>query len=249
MSIGLIQPDWPAPANIGAVITTRNGGVSQPPFDSANLGDHVGDKAEDVQQNRANLEQQLSLARAPRWLEQVHGTEIVDAAVSGVNRADGSYSRESGRVCVVMTADCLPVLLCNSAGTQVAAVHAGWRGLAGGILRRAIELFANQPGELLTYLGPCIGPQAFEVGREVREAFIDGALSSAHQLQIESCFAATEEGKYLADLAGLARAELTLLAGAPVYGGGYCTYTDKARFYSYRRDQRTGRNASLIWLR
>jgi len=237
-----LQADWPAPANVRTLVTTRQGGLSRQPFDSFNLGSHVGDDADAVAANRALLRQQLPAE--PAWLYQVHGTQVVNAAqVSDTPQdADASFSNQPDTVCVVMTADCLPVLLCNDAGTVVAAAHAGWRGLCSGVLEASVAATGVDPSSLMAWLGPAIGPDAFEVGAEVRSAFM--ALDPA----AEQAFTAIGEGKYLADLYLLARQRLTAQGVTRVYGGDFCTVIDRARFYSYRRDGITGRMASLIWL-
>lgn len=197
----LIRADWQAPAHIHALTTTRQDGVSAAPFDSFNLGLHVGDDPGAVQHNRQLLALALGLKQSPQWLSQVHGVQIVEARPDGVVRqADGCWSRMPGQACAVLTADCLPVLICNRSGTQVAAAHAGWRGLAGGVLEAALAQFED-PAELLVWLGPAIGPLAFEVGAEVRERFMD-ALPAAEQAFVPS---PTGAGKWLADLYQLAR--------------------------------------------
>lgn len=241
MSKSFITPDWPAPANVRALITTRQGGISALPYASFNLGDHVGDDPQSVAQNRADLT--ACLPAEPAWLAQVHGTVVLDAAnVIGAPQADASVARLPGVVSVVMTADCLPVLLCDRAGTVVAAAHAGWRGLLDGVLERTVEAMAPASG-LMAYLGPAIGPTAFEVGDEVRRAFV------AHSAQAAAAFRpGANAGKWLADLYLLARQRLQLAGVDAVYGGQDCTYSDAERFFSYRRDGVTGRMASLIWL-
>jgi len=252
MPIDVITPQWPAPANVAAAITLRTGGCSREPFEHSNLALHVEDNPEDVLVNRESLVQSLELPAQPLWLEQCHGTDLAYAPeATGTPRADGSYSDQTGVVCSVLTADCLPVLLCDRAGSQVAAVHAGWRGLCGGILRKTVTTFKQAPEQLLAYLGPAIGPQVFEVGGEVLQAFLDNAQNRHHQQAIEAAFTLqrSKTDKYLADLYALARAELAASGVTRVYGGEYCTYSDPQRFYSYRREPVTGRNASLIWLR
>ena len=242
MSKSFITPDWPAPANVRALITTRVGGVSTAPYASFNLGDHVGDDPQHVAQNRANLTARLPAQ--PAWLTQVHGTTVLDAAaVSGAPQADASVARQPGVVSVVMTADCLPVLLCDRTGTVVAAAHAGWRGLLDGVLECTVEAMAKPGAELLAYLGPAIGPTAFEVGDEVRQAFV------AHDAYAAEAFVpSAHAGKWLADLYLLARQRLQGVGVDAVYGGDDCTYSHAERFFSYRRDGITGRMASLIWL-
>ncbi len=240
----LIIPDWPAPAWIKAVSTTRMGGVSQAPWDTLNLGSHVGDSTEDVNRNRAILCERLGIDIASvGWLNQVHGTDVVDLPAAGLVRADASTTWSRGNVCAVLTADCLPVLFCDPATGQVAAAHAGWRGLADGVLEQVVARFGN-PAGILAWLGPAIGPDRFEVGPEVREAFLlDDPLAA-------DAFAASpsREGHYLADIYQLARQRLATAGVLQVYGGEFCTVTDQQRFFSYRRDGQTGRMASLIYM-
>ncbi|MEQ4451049.1 purine nucleoside phosphorylase YfiH [Kosakonia sp. YIM B13605] len=239
----LILPDWPLPNGVAACSSTRVGGVSLPPYDSLNLGAHCGDNAEHVEENRARVFAAGGLPSKPVWLEQVHGTDVL--ALSGgpyvSKRADASYSNTPGTVCAVMTADCLPVLFCNQSGTEVAAAHAGWRGLCAGVLEQTVACFADKPGNLLAWLGPAIGPQAFEVGAEVREAFL------ARDPLADSAFLPHGK-KYFADIYQLARQRLASLGVHHVFGGDRCTFSDKDNFFSYRRDKTTGRMASFIWL-
>ncbi|WP_339481657.1 peptidoglycan editing factor PgeF [Pseudomonas sp. RL_5y_Pfl2_73] len=233
-------PDWPASARVKACVTTRAGGVSLAPFDSLNLGDHVGDDPTAVAENRRRLTDQFAIT--PAWLQQVHGIAVVEADPSQVATADASWTDTPGIACTAMTADCLPVLFCNRAGTRVAAAHAGWRGLANGVLEATLDSFAVPADEILAWLGPAIGPQAFEVGPEVREAFI------VQLPQAAQAFAASRNtGKFLADIYALARLRLAARGVTAVYGGGLCTVTDP-RFFSFRRNPRTGRFASLIWI-
>ncbi|WEJ73191.1 peptidoglycan editing factor PgeF [Pseudomonas sp. PSE14] len=236
-----LTPDWPAPANVRACVTTRAGGVSAEPFDSFNLGDHVGDEPAAVAENRRRLTSALGCQ--PAWLSQVHGIEVVEADPSVVATADASWSAQPGIACTIMTADCLPALFCDRAGTRVAAAHAGWRGLAGGVLEATVDALGVAPGELLVWLGPSIGPQAFEVGAEVRDAFLKD-----HAEAERAFLPSANAGKYMADIYELARIRLAAKGVTAVYGGGLCTFTDTERFYSYRRSSRTGRLASLIWL-
>ncbi len=240
---GWLTADWPAPPGVRAITTLRGGGSSGPPYDSFNLADHVGDRPQAVAQNRAYLGAALGLPAQPVWLRQVHGTRVVHAAAAAAgSTADGSYADAAGLVCAVLTADCLPVLLCDSAGKRVAALHAGWRGLAAGILESGIEAMGLAPETLMAWLGPAIGPSAFEVGPEVREA-LAGDDPVARTL-----FSAGRDDRFFADLCGLARLRLQRAGVSRVYGGGLCTASDPARFYSYRRDGECGRMASLIWL-
>jgi polyphenol oxidase len=238
-----ITPDWPAPANVRVAVTTRTGGASHAPYDTFNLATHVGDDPAAVRENRTRLRTALALPAEPVWLKQVHGVAVVDAAQGGVEpEADGAFATQSGAVCAVLTADCLPVLLCNRVGTKVAALHAGWRGLAGGVIEAGVEALSVPGGELLAWLGPAIGPGAFEVGPEVRTAFIQ------HDAQAAQAFRVAREDKYLADIYLLARLRLQRLGVAAVHGGGFSTVAERSRFFSYRRDGATGRMASLIWL-
>lgn len=235
-----LAPDWPAPANVGALVTTRAGGVSAAPYDGFNLATHVGDAAAAVAENRARLRRRLPAE--PCWLEQVHGIAVADAdRAAGVPQADAAVAREAGTVCAVLTADCLPVLFCDDRGSVVAAAHGGWRGLAAGVLEATVVRMGVPPSSVLAWLGPAIGPAHFEVGGEVREAFLraDPAAGIAF-------VSAAQPGKWIADLFALARQRLMRAGVARVYGGGRCTYADES-FYSYRRDGVTGRFASLVW--
>ncbi|MFI8744890.1 peptidoglycan editing factor PgeF [Pseudomonas sp. NPDC077186] len=235
-----LTPDWPAPARVRACVTTRSGGVSAAPFDSLNLGEHVDDDPAAVAKNRQRLLSQLGCQ--PAWLRQVHGIEVVAADPARVAEADASWSSTPGIACSAMTADCLPALFCDRAGTRVAAAHAGWRGLAGGVLEATVQALGVAPEELLVWLGPAIGPAAFEVGAEVREVFL-----RQHGEADAAFVPGANAGKYLADIYQLARIRLAAIGVTAVSGGGLCTYSDP-RFYSYRRSPRTGRFASLIWL-
>lgn len=238
-----LVPDWPAPANVHAFMTTRAGGVSAGGFAKFNLAAHVGDDARAVAENRRRL--RTFLPAEPFWLEQVHGARVVEAAAhaSAPLQADASVARAPGRVCAVLTADCLPALFCDRAGTVVAAAHAGWRGLAAGVLEATVAAMRVPPETILVWLGAAIGPQRFEVGGEVRAAFC--ASNSACASAFETLPAA---GKWRADLYALARLRLARVGVHAVYGGGFCTYTDEKRFYSHRRGAPTGRMASLVWL-
>ncbi|WP_220767876.1 peptidoglycan editing factor PgeF [Shewanella sp. MBTL60-007] len=237
---------WFIPSGVNLAFSTREGGCSLPPFASLNLGLHVGDDPQKVLANRQLIEQQLSLPATPAWLEQIHSIDVIDADNSRVHHADGSYTRRSDQVCVVMTADCLPVLLCDENGTEVAAVHAGWRGLCDGIIEAAIDKFAHQPTELVAYLGPAIGPGKFEVGAEVKAQF------EAKHPQVARFFTphtdANGQVKFLADIQGLAEFRLALLGVNRVFKDQRCTVSDESNFFSYRRDGVTGRMASFIWL-
>jgi len=249
--IDFLLPDWSnAPAKVGALSTLRSGGVSRAPYDDGrgggglNLGLHVGDDVVAVRQNRALL--QAHLPGAPVWLEQVHGTNVVDAAVvTGLPRADASVTDRPGVVCAVMTADCLPVLFCDVAGRVVGAAHAGWRGLAGGVLEATIARMREAGAkEIMAWLGPAIGPLKFEVGSDVRDAFVTGdAQAAAGFIAVPA-----QPEKYLADIYLLTRQRLTAIGGVQCHGGHYCSVTETDRFYSFRRDRVTGRMASMIWI-
>ncbi|WP_237068705.1 peptidoglycan editing factor PgeF [Microbulbifer guangxiensis] len=244
-------PDWPAPAAVRAAVTLRSGGHSEGAYSSFNLGNHVGDDEIAVSANRRQLQQELQLPAEPQWLEQIHSDRVVEAHHDGVVRtADASFTGSPGVVCAVLTADCLPVLLCDRQGTRVAAVHAGWRGLAGGVIRNAVEALDCAPEDLLAWLGPAIGPNAFETGVDVLEAFFESAQSADHAEKMAQCFRPHSKKPlhFLADIYGLGRAELESLGVSAIYGGDRCTVTDAESFFSYRRDKTTGRMASLIWL-
>lgn len=241
--LGWLVPEWPAPSAVRACVTTRAGGVSEGPYASLNLAEHVGDVPDHVAENRRRLIAALHLPAMPLWLGQVHGTAAVNAVTAKPGcEGDASHADRPGAVCAALTADCLPVLLCDTGGKRVAAVHAGWRGLLGGVIENAV-LALHRPGsQLLAWLGPAIGPRAFEVGEEVRAAFIAEDPAAAAE------FAPSPAGRWLADIYGLARRRLARVHVEAIYGGHWCTVSDAARFYSYRRDGVTGRMASLIWL-
>lgn len=240
--IETIQPNWSAPASIRACCTTRLGGVSEAPFDSLNLALHVGDDATRVAQNRRLLQQQLNLPAEPCWINQTHGTQTVTLEQEATRDADAAVTRVAGTVAVVMTADCLPILLCNRAGDEVAAVHAGWRGLQAGIVQSALATMGSPNHQLIAWIGPAISQACFEVGDEVRSAFLDSTP------QAQNCFSANRPGHWLCDLAGLAEQILKRLDVAEVSRDSHCSYRDCERFYSYRRSATTGRMASLIWI-
>jgi YfiH family protein len=240
-----IQPDWPAPANVRALVTTRHGGVSTGPYASLNLGDHVGDDPAAVAANRRLLRAQLPTE--PVWLQQVHGTRCIAAATAEPGcEADAVFSRSPGVVCAVLTADCLPILLCDTDGTVVAAAHAGWRGLAAGVIEATVATMGVPNERLMAWLGPAIGPRHFEVGGEVRETFI------AHDPQAVLAFVARPNGKWLCNIYQLAAQRLSALGVCRSVGNAasadFCTVRDAQQFFSYRRDGVTGRMASLIWL-
>lgn len=237
-----VTPNWPAPGGVRACTTCRGGGFSRSPYQSLNLAGHVGDDPQVVEANRQRAAGALSLPGAPVWMRQVHGADVIDAACAGSDPlADGAYATRTGVVCAVLTADCLPVLLCRRTGDAVAAVHVGWRGLAAGIIDRAVQTLGGE--DLLAWLGPAIGPQVYQVGDEVvqalREAVADPPVGA---------FEAAGPGKWYVDLYRLAACALARAGVGAVYGGGWCTFSDAERFYSYRRDGVTGRMATMIWL-
>jgi polyphenol oxidase len=238
-----ITPDWPAASNVRAATTLRTGGVSVGAFASLNLGAHVGDDAAAVAENRRRVHAALRLPDAPLWLNQVHGAHVHvhDSPPSAPPTADAAVAFAPGRVCGVLTADCLPVLCTDRRGTRVAAAHAGWRGLVSGVLERTISALKVAPSELLAWLGPAIEQEAFEVGGEVRDLFL------ARDSRNDRAFVRNARGRWQADLYALARCELARLGVVQVYGGGYSCHADRERFFSYRRDSQTGRMATLIW--
>jgi len=247
----LIIPDWPAPIQVRAVSTGRNYGWSEGSFSSFNIGNHVGDKPNAVASNRASLVKTLDFTDQPCWLNQVHSTSVVNLDSHYSQRqketrllptADGAVSSKSNRVCVVMTADCLPVLFCDTAGSRVGIAHAGWKGLASGILPAVIASMGVDPKNLMAWLGPAISQAAYEVGNEVREAFVNSDPDAA------VCFAENKSGRWQADLYGLAKRSLQDAGLKAIYGGDFCTYTESDRFFSYRRTNPCGRMATLIWL-
>lgn len=240
MRVAAIRPDWPAPARVRACMTTRAGGVSRAPWASFNLGDHVGDDPAHVAANRSRLREMLPAE--PAWLTQVHGTRVAEPGRDTDFQADAAVARMAGQVCAVLTADCLPVLFCDRAGSVVAVAHAGWRGLAAGVLEATVSAMRVPPGEILAWMGAAIGPQAFEVGDEVRAAFVAQHAATA------AAFVSRAPGKWLADIYALARLRLGSVGVHAVHGGGRCTFGEADTFFSYRRDGVTGRMAALIWL-
>ena len=244
----VIVPDWPAPPAVRAAFTLRMGGVSAAPFDSLNVGAHVGDAGAAVAENRRRVRTQLRLPAEPLWLEQVHGIEVADLDMASGQvsatppTADAVIARRAGNVCVMQVADCMPVLFASRDGSAVAAAHAGWRGLAGGVLEATVARLGVAPGKLIAWLGPAIGPRHFEVGGEVRAAFL------RHDAGAADAFHANARGRWQCDLGTLARRRLGALGVTAVFGGGWCTYADATRFFSYRRDGQCGRMAALIWL-
>lgn len=247
-TLELIQPDWPAPVHVAAAVTTRVlPGQSKTPFDAFNLGLHCGDDAEAVAANRAHLRRLAGLPNPPHWLRQVHGTAVyrVDGVEPGMTepQADAAVSSVPGAVLAILTADCLPVLFAARNAREIGAAHAGWRGLAGGVLEATVAAMRTAPQDILAWLGPAAGAGRYEVGDEVRSTFV------AADPAAESGFQPTRPGHWLADLYALARQRLTAAGVTAVTGGGFCTICDATRFYSHRRDGRSGRMASLIWLR
>ena len=241
-----LVPDWPAPPWVHALSTTRQGGLSHPPYDSLNLAQHVADQHEAVVQNRAILQHHAGYAVEPAWLEQVHGDRVVEALAGGTpQKADASFTTTAQQVCVVLTADCLPVLFCDKQGRGVAAAHAGWRGLSAGVLEATAQTLCSalvcSSSELLVWLGPAIGPTAFEVGDEVRDAFLNNH-------DVANAFRASRAGHWLMDIYAVARFRLRALGIEAISGGEHCTVNEPEKFFSYRRDGRCGRMASLIWL-
>lgn len=237
-----IIPNWPAPKNVKAFASTRVGGFSIAPYQGLNLGAHVGDDSSIVEKNRDWLAQRANMPSAPIWLNQTHSTVVAQASVptTQVLDADGVFTSSSNVVCSAMTADCLPVLLTNTQGTQVSAVHAGWRGLANGIVENALELFS---GEVIAWLGPAIGPKAFEVGEDVLQAFMDFDPQAYQAFTPRNV-----EGKWLADMSKLATQRLNRAGVTKVFDSGLCTFQNKEDFFSYRRDGVTGRQATFIWI-
>jgi len=236
-----IVPDWPAPERVRALITTRSGGASRGIYADFNLGERVGDDARAVTKNREAL--RGLLPSEPVWLRQVHGTRVVEAVPGSLGEeADAAVARAPGRVCAVLTADCLPVLLADEGGTVVGIAHAGWRGLAAGVIENVVRAMGVAPESLIAYLGPAIGAAAYEVGTDVFDAFVLANSDAA------GAFLPHESGKFLADLNLLARQRLMRLGVGSIHGGNLCTYSDPERFYSYRRDGVTGRMASLVWM-
>ncbi len=240
----VIRPDWPAPSQIKAYTTLREGGVSLAPYHNFNLGMHTGDNPIDVSTNRRRLKTVLGIPSEPIWLNQTHSAIVLPALLTHLNQeADATYTDELNRVCIVLTADCLPILLCHHSGSHVAAIHAGWRGLVKGIISETLTALKLPPEECIAWLGPAIGPEAFEVGNIVRQLFIQCEPETA------TAFIPSPNGKWLGNLYTLARCFLQKQGVTHIYGGTYCTYSEKSRFFSYRRDgEKTGRMASLIWI-
>lgn len=239
----LLRPNWPAPPRVRAVSTTRRGGVSAGAYASLNLGGHVGDDPNHVQENRRRLRATLGLPADPVWMRQVHGANVVDAAtVVPDSEADGAYSNRTDIACAVLSADCLPIFICNRQGTEVGLLHAGWRGLASGIVEAGLRAFRSPVAELMVWFGPAIGARAYEVGSDVRDAFV------APDAQAAAAFRAAAAGKWYMDIYQVTRLQLAAHGVRAMYGGEHCTATQVELFFSHRRDGLTGRMASLIWL-
>ena len=245
MDTNWIKPNWDVSEKIGCVSTTRIGGLSEGQYAGLNLSTHVGDDEDDVIKNRRFLVDKLQLPSEPTWLDQQHDKDVINLSMSNQAnyQVDASYTVDRNFVCVVLTADCLPVLFCDLDETCVAVAHAGWRGLNRGVLENTIDVLPVNRDKLKCWLGPAIGNQKFEVGSEVRQAFIEN--DPIH----ENAFKFSAEDKYLADIYQMARNILTHNGVQAIFGGGFCTYSDEKRFYSYRRDGQTGRMATLIWLK
>jgi YfiH family protein len=246
--VQIIEPDWPAPAAVRAAFTLRTGGVSAAPFDSLNLGAGIGDSPEAVAENRRRVRESLRLPAEPLWLEQVHGIAVVQAesvgasvGLSATPRADASVAHTAGHVCAIRVADCMPVLFAALDGSAIGAAHAGWRGLAGGVLEATVEQLGVPASRLVAWMGPTIGPGNFEVGEDVRATFTKSDANAA------SAFVGNNRGRWQCDLYALARQRLRRLGVTSIYGGGWSTFAESDRFFSYRRDGQCGRMAALIW--
>ena len=243
MKIEYITANWPAPKNIFCITTTRVGGVSKNEYSSLNLGGHVKDEESNVDKNRNLLLEELKLPNSPIWLEQIHGSAILSLGTKtpSDNTADAAYTNEVGVVCAVLTADCLPVVFCDQKGKHIAVAHGGWRGLVSGVLENTLQKFPIAHKEIMCWLGPAIGPNKFEVSKELVEEFIEKDTKHYNAFQNQ------QNGKYLANIYQIAKNILTKKGVTKVYGGEYCTYSESDKFYSYRRDGETGRMATLIW--
>jgi YfiH family protein len=238
----IITPDWKAPPGVRAAFTSRRGGVSTGAYESLNIATHVNDVPAAVLENRTRVRGELMLPAEPIWLEQVHGVAVADLDEAlPARRADAAVAHTPDRICAIQVADCMPVLFATQDGLRIGAAHAGWRGLAGGVLEATIAAMHCVPARLVAWLGPCIGPDHFEVGDEVREAFV------SKDAQVEHAFERNARGRWQCDLYAIARRKLSQLGVADVRGGGWCTFADKNRFFSYRRDGQCGRMAALIW--
>lgn len=238
-----LVPDWPAPARVRAFVTTRAGGVSAGEFASLNLGSHSGDDAANVARNRLIVREHLP--ETPRWMAQVHGADVADLdrlAEDEAVTADAATASVAGRVGAVLTADCMPLLLCDEQGQRVGVAHAGWRGMAAGVIENTVCALGTEPAKVMAWMGPTIGPTAFEVGPEVREAFV------TVDPRADAAFVQHKPGKYMADLYALARLRLQSAGVSRIHGGGFCTYREADRFFSYRREQKSGRMGAFIWM-
>jgi polyphenol oxidase len=243
MQLTWLTPDWPAPPKVRALSTLRAGGASASPYASLNLGAHVGDSPDAVAENRRRLRKAAELPAEPSWLTQVHGVRVANLDCPEADAsADGAVTRQPGRVCAIITADCLPVLFAADSGEAVAAAHAGWRGLAGGVIEATVRALAVPPQALMAWLGPAIGPGHFEIGEEVRDELLRGDPGAHRAFEVNS------RGRFMADLIALARRRLMRLGIERIYGAGECTYQHSERYFSHRRDGRTGRQATLVWL-
>lgn len=239
-----LYANWTAPNNIHAFTTLRTGGVSEPPFESFNLGDHVGDSKSAVKTNRTLLVEKFSLPQAPLFLTQIHSTRVIHLPYTGEHiEADAVYTNQPNQVCIVMTADCLPVLFTTKQGNEVAAAHAGWRGLCDGVLEETVKCFQAKPEEIIAWFGPAIGPTAFQVGQDVVDQFVAMDEQAKQAFQPDE----TEAGKFLGNLYQIATQRLNKLGITQIFGGEHCTFNEKDKFFSYRRDNQTGRMASVIW--
>jgi len=252
----IITPDWPAPAAVKAAVTTRNGGASLPPYAGLNLASHVGDNPEHVAQNRALIKKIMGLPSEPLWLNQTHSDIVIHADDYTPNiEGDASYATKPGHVCAVLTADCLPILACNTQGSWVAAIHAGWQGIARGVIEAGIATYAGSKADLIVWLGPAIGSESFEVQRDVIDACTSHVTRAQKASITETCFTPVmlKNGYFLGYLYELGRLRLRACGVEKIFGGNFCTYKNSGRFFSYRRDghggtQRTGRMASLVWI-
>lgn len=250
MPESLIKPNWELPKNVGAVFTTRLGGISPEPWDSLNLGINTSDLFTNLKANRSLLAEAMPAGIEVQWLRQMHGTDAYSTSAIEPDSpaADICYTRTPGIACAVLTADCLPILISNSAGTEVAAVHAGWRGLAAGVLNHTIDLFDSDTSDLQVWIGPGISQKAFEVGEDVRQAMLESGRLEQNSQKLFFSIHPSKSHKYYLDLVGVARHNLRELGVDKISGGEFCTYSDARRFFSYRRDGETGRMASLIWI-
>ena len=242
-NIRWIPADWPVPEHVQAGTTTRIGGYSRGTYASMNLASHVDDNPDYVFQNRILIREQLSLPDEPLWLQQIHSNKVINLAKENVNQpADGAYTNKHNQICVVLTADCLPLLLCNTTGTEIAAIHIGWRGFSRNIITSALNAFTAKPQELMAWIGPYISAKHYEVGEEVRTACLKLINDT------NTVFRPARPGHWFADMQGLVRQQLQTAGVHEIFGGDNCTYTDYQHFYSYRRDGITGRVASFIWM-